>query len=334
MSSNHELVPAATADLHLRKHAIFAASIVLAMVLGLIVFTSNPSRKKGREEEVFLFRRTLRSKGGSASTSDTPTASPSDTPTASPSDTPTVSPTTASPTPAPKCFDTRNELGDAVEIFMRNETEAVSLLNEKYGHPIGTWCFSEFLKDISTVFADASTFNEDISRWDVSKITKMLGVFIRAASFNQDLTLWNTSSVENLSYMFSGATSFNADLAGWDVSKVSTMKFMFQTASAFNRNLSSWDTSSVGDMEGLFYEASSFNNDIADWEVSKVSTTSNMFFKAHSFNQSLCPWGTKLMNQPNVVGMFFQATTCPNIENNGTPNLTAIPPGPFCYACN
>jgi surface protein len=331
MSSNRELVPAETADLHLRKHAIFAASIVLAMVIGVIVVTSTPSRKKGREEEVFLFRRTLRSKGGSAS--------------------PTLDPKT--------CFDNRNELGDAVEIFIRNESEAMSILNETYGLPIGTWCFSESLKNMSYVFYETSTFNEDISTWDTSNVEDMSRMFYRASSFNgdlaawdvakvstmqsmfqeasafnQDLSSWETSSVENLIATFRYASSFNKNLAGWDVSKVSTMQYTFLGATSFDQTLSSWDTSRVEDMSLMFDSASSFNKDLSAWDVSKVSTMREMFQDAVAFNLSLCSWGTKLTNDSNVDDMFYDATSCPNIENNGNPNLTATVPGPFCYACN
>ena len=48
----------------------------------------------------------------------------------------------------------------------------------------------------------------------------MAGMFWGATSFNGDLSGWNVSNVTNMSDMFSGATSFNGDLSGWNVSNV------------------------------------------------------------------------------------------------------------------
>ncbi|NKB63851.1 MAG: BspA family leucine-rich repeat surface protein [Gammaproteobacteria bacterium] len=52
------------------------------------------------------------------------------------------------------------------------------------------------LTDMSNLFYDrngstVSTFNDNISVWDVSNVTKMNYMFGEAAAFNQDLTGWN-----------------------------------------------------------------------------------------------------------------------------------------------
>ena len=38
-------------------------------------------------------------------------------------------------------------------------------------------------------------FNQDISKWDVSKVTNMSGMFLRATRFNQDIGSWDVSQV-------------------------------------------------------------------------------------------------------------------------------------------
>jgi surface protein len=83
---------------------------------------------------------------------------------------------------------------------------------KKYGE-IGTWCVSR-ITDMSNLFAEKTTFNSDISRWDVSNVRNMEGMFIKSA-FNVDISGWNVSKVENMNLMFSQATLFNQNLCSW-----------------------------------------------------------------------------------------------------------------------
>ena len=48
------------------------------------------------------------------------------------------------------------------------------------------------------------------------------------SSFNQDLSAWDVSNVTNMSFMFS-RNPFNQDLSAWDVSNVTDMSFMFSS---------------------------------------------------------------------------------------------------------
>ena len=41
------------------------------------------------------------------------------------------------------------------------------------------------------MFASATSFNGDVSRWDVRKVTSTEGMFKNAANFNQDLSDWS-----------------------------------------------------------------------------------------------------------------------------------------------
>ncbi|KAL7535273.1 hypothetical protein ACHAXR_006385 [Thalassiosira sp. AJA248-18] len=61
-----------------------------------------------------------------------------------------------------------------------------------------------------------------------------------ATSFNDDLSNWNVSSVNDMEYMFYGATSFNDDLSTWDVSSVNYMSGMFYRAASFHQDLCAW----------------------------------------------------------------------------------------------
>ena len=61
------------------------------------------------------------------------------------------------------------------------------------------------------------SFNQDIGRWDVSKVPSMKDMFNEASSFNQDLSAWDIQNVQDFESMFYGANLFNRDLCGWGV---------------------------------------------------------------------------------------------------------------------
>ncbi len=123
--------------------------------------------------------------------------------------------------------------------------------------PIGEWDTSG-VTDMSRLFRD-KYFNDDISGWNVSKVTNMRWMFGDAAAFNQPLEKWGVSSVFDMAYMFHGARAFNQPLDKWDVSNVKSMRHMFMRATAFNQPLDKWDVSNVKDMTQMFLNAQGFS---------------------------------------------------------------------------
>ena len=97
---------------------------------------------------------------------------------------------------------------------------------QKYGWPINSWCVGS-VTDMSYLFYDMDTFNEDINGWITSSVTEMNGMFYYASSFNGDLSNWDTSSVTDMSFMFFLATAFNGDVSNFDTSRVRNMRSMW-----------------------------------------------------------------------------------------------------------
>ncbi len=175
-----------------------------------------------------------------------------------------------------------------------------------FNQDISSWDVSSVTM-MNSMFQEASTFNQDISSWDVSSVTSMSYMFYRASAFNQDISSWDVSSVTSMFGLFRDAYNFNQDISSWSVSSVTSMGWMFSGASAFNQDISSWDVSSVTSMSTMFHEASAFNQDISSWNVSSVTSMDSMFSGASSFNQDISSWDVSSV--PNMRYMFSRART-------------------------
>ena len=160
------------------------------------------------------------------------------------------------------------------------------------------------VKKMSSMFWGASSFNGNISTWDVSSVTDMYSMFNGASKFNGDLPEWDVSRVTNMESTFARAPVFDSDLSAWDVSRVKSMNSMFKSANAFNSDLSAWDVSSVTDMERLFSFAYDFDGDISAWDVSSVTDMGHMFNHADSFNGDISAWDVS--NVTDMEAMFWE----------------------------
>ena len=65
----------------------------------------------------------------------------------------------------------------------------------------------EDVHDMLGMFEEATAFNQDISSWDVSKVTDMRLMFYKATAFNQDIGSWDVSSVTECAGFSTEATA-------------------------------------------------------------------------------------------------------------------------------
>ncbi len=162
--------------------------------------------------------------------------------------------------------------------------------------------------DLSYAFygAGSLTTAPGMAGWDVSSITNMNSMFAYASTFNQDIGAWDVSGVTNMGWMFFSADTFNQDIGAWDVSGVTDMSWMFIQAYAFNQDIGAWDVSSVIDIGGMFQNADAFNQDIGNWDVSSVMNMGQMFRFADVFNQDIGSWDVSSVT--GMGGMFEGVT--------------------------
>ena len=229
-----------------------------------------------------------------------------------------------------------------IQIAVNEWTTDPNTAADKYGD-ISEWDTGD-VTDMSNLFLDKSSFNDNINNWNTSNVTTMNRMFQGASVFNQPIGNWNVSKVTNMTGMFSSATVFDQPIGSWDVSNVTTMNSMFTRASSFNQNISSWDVNNVSSTsrQNIFLNCpiSSSNKptfpiyplsitqaniqtavnewttdrtlattkygDISEWDTSAVNDMNNLFKNKSSFNDNINNWNTS--NVTNMSGMFQGAT--------------------------
>ena len=81
--------------------------------------------------------------------------------------------------------ETKKELEQGVNLWCRNKQEAI----KKYGD-INTWYTSK-ITDMSALFFNKQTFNDDISNWDVSNVEYMSCMFSYSGILDYNKPVFN-----------------------------------------------------------------------------------------------------------------------------------------------
>jgi len=232
---------------------------------------------------------------------------------------------------------TNDNIHAAVNLWFANNTVAKATYGE-----IKNWKTTA-VTDMSNLFKDRATFNDDISKWNTSAVTNMSSMFEGATAFNQNIETesvsvsangttnayiaWNILAVTNMSNMFKGATTFNQNIGNWNTSIVTNMSNMFEGAVAFNQDIGTksvtgigtdyiaWSTVAVTNMNSMFKSATIFNQYIGNWNTSAVTNMSSMFQGARAFNQDIVTKSVTLNGNTYIAWNTSAITNMSNMFN-------------------
>jgi surface protein len=109
------------------------------------------------------------------------------------------------------------------------------------------------VSSMESMFRSCSSLNAptNINTWNTASVTNMTSMFAGATSFNQNIDSWNTVAVTNMSFMFFAASAFNRNISSWNTGNVTNMSSMFVNATSFNQNLGNWTLNSSVNMASM-----------------------------------------------------------------------------------
>ena len=163
---------------------------------------------------------------------------------------------------------------------------------------------------------------------DVSSGIDFSYMFQDALSFNQYLSRWNVSHANDMGAMFWNAQSFDSNLSSWDVSSVVQMSSMFRE-SAFTGDISSWQVGAL-DSFGAMFLNTEYNHNLCSWgpplqERHLEDAAGRAAWTSEMFKNSSCPDP----NDPNIrqdpAGPFCHKCTSSG-ENDENASPTALAP--------
>ena len=190
-----------------------------------------------------------------------------------------------------------------------------------FNQNINSWDTSS-VTDLSRMFDECTNFNQPLNSWDTSNVTDMYQMF-RNTPFNQNINSWDVSNVTDLGRMFDGCSNFNQPLNNWNTSSNTKLNRIFFGCTNFNQPLNNWDVSNVDDIRQAFDGCANFNQNINNWDVSNVTLSNGVFYRCTNFNQPLNDWDTS--NFTSLVRMFSECTNFNQPLNNwNTSNVTSM----------
>ena len=130
--------------------------------------------------------------------------------------------------------------------------------------------------NMSYMFSQVAGSTASLNNWDVSTITNMAGMFT-LSTFNGDISSWNVSNVTTFNVMFAYNQNFNQNIGAWNTSSVTNMEGMFLGANQFDQDISAWDISNVSTMVNMFLQTglstANYDATLIGWSTDSSITT-------------------------------------------------------------
>lgn len=168
------------------------------------------------------------------------------------------------------------------------------------------------ITSLNQMFSGATSFNQDISMWDVSSVDRARDMFATSVAFNQDLSNWDVSNLVIMDNMFSYSEAFNGNISNWNTGNVTSMYGLFRGAKAFNQPLNQWDTSKVLDMSWMFANNTVFDQPLDNWNTGAVTSMQGMFNNNNKFDKPIGSWNVANVNR---MDRMFQDSTYLNRQD-------------------
>ena len=209
------------------------------------------------------------------------------------------------------------------------------------------------IRNMTSMFEGNTTFNADISSWDVSYVRTMDRMFYGASSYNQNLGLWGVVHIETEPTDFStGATSWQLPEPVWGF-QTSYIYPLFDTYYG-NPIEDNWITgnyryidgrglatqqplNSIGTYPGTYWPMiksdrwATFNDaGVQYWDVSATTSMMGMFDQCSVFNQDISDWDVS--NVTDMDLMFARAAAFNQDLSDW--DVTNIPSEPDFFAWN
>ena len=145
---------------------------------------------------------------------------------------------------------------------------------------------------------------------------------LESTSFNSDISKWDVSKVDSMTNMFYSST-FNSDISGWNVAKVSNFAQMFIYNEAFNQDISTWSVQAGCNFDSMFYDAKTFTQDLNSWraKVTTLTTCASDPSLDTLFEGSKCP--VQSNDLPSIP--FCQTTKAPSSAPSSQPSQSLSP---------
>jgi surface protein len=174
---------------------------------------------------------------------------------------------------------------------------------------ISKWDMSK-ISNAGRMFFDCQSLNPDVSNWDVGKLSSAFQMFAFCRVFDRDLSNWNTETLRDGEAMFDGAWLFNSDISGWNTSKLINIASMFRNTLTFNQPIQNWDVSLISAMQNTFFNSPVFNQDLGNWVLRTNVLMTQMLNVSNStigenfqeaYSRTLIGWANNIYSRGGVV---------------------------------